>query len=373
MSDRVDMSQAEKIEFSQDASAADVAEFHNDEQREVDLQTFMQGEQHQDGGRHDLSPRGLTSANDEIRELQALEEMKAVDAMRNAQYREKDYVNPQEGGGNGQSDELSHWRKLYGDSENEKGELRRQLEQEQEYRQLLEQQMNNFANSGGQGSGLVPDFFSGQSQPQPQYQPVPQNAAPQYSPQPQQFVQAEQFDDNEYVTGSQLKSFQNQMAQAAMYLAQEQEQLRQQQVNWQRQQFEQAKASAGITPADEARLVAKNPWLRQAGSPEVYLNTLKGMIAHEKQVNAVRQPQPPQAAVPSPSQRARTFVEGQGQQPVGREQMTGGAQFAFQKEMAEINALPYGHPDKTKRMKALLQRNGVQSVSGFRDPSISTR
>jgi hypothetical protein len=143
------------------------------------------------------------------------------------------------------------------------------------------------------------------------------------------------------------------------------------------------KARSGITPQVEQQVVASNPWVNSIQDPMARANAVINLAraaqaqamlrrATPAQQASAAQPQTPnpaQAAVQRSSyvERGTNKISGSDNPQVTREQQ-------FMKEMQVIRSkFPYGDPRRGEAERALLGKYGVGQVSGYRDPSISTR
>ncbi len=372
------------IEYPEEATAADVDAFHAESpaQREADLQKVMEGERHMQGGQHDLQPRGITSSSFEQDEAALV---------RASEFQNQNYPQPQaatfvqdpiQGPQVGPVVEQD-FQKLYGNSENEKGDLRRALNEQVELNNRLISETNQMRYVQPQQPVYAPQPTQGVS-----FNPhSPVNQAPQpIAPAPN--ARLLEKDAGEFVTGEDLDQVYNtgfaprmqNMQDQIAYLAST---LQKNQID----NLNQQKAQNGITPQIEFQLIQENGWLRNIPDPGSYLNALVD-LNKQKQTAALAQRQggavqaavqvQAQAGVPQVNPaiqevaRRVTYVErggNQGMSPTG----PASRQTQFAQLWQATLALPVQGGERGKAQRALLTGAGVQEVSGFRDPAVSTR
>jgi hypothetical protein len=366
----------EKVDFPETPTGADITTFHDDGQRAEDLQEAMQGERHQDGGQHDLEQRGITSQSQDEQE-QVLTEASEFSQSQYPQPQSATFVQdqpPQPSVALPASQPAGQdFQKLYGKSENEKGELRRALKQQMEANQQLLQQVQA-------AQTMYPQ------PPQPQYAPPPQ---PQYippqgnvvmaQPQPPQRVTSKEGD--EMVVAADLdEAFRNGVEPHLANLHQQMAQM--QQVVMQQQQafVDTQKTQLGITPQIETQLIMENPWLRTIPTPQAYIQALSNLVRGKQSQALLQRTTPPTQTPqgnpqvnPAVQEAARrvTYVE----RGVPQVSDAGGitAEQRFQMEWDKTMRLPLEGGARGKAQRELMQRAGVQQVSGFRDPTVVTR
>jgi len=354
---------AQKVEFPTTLTEGVLASFHDEEQREADFKEFMMGEQHQDGGRHDLESRGMTTDNVGVMEDAHLNPYTPAAVPNEADYVQQ--IAPVQD---------TNWQQEYGRSENEKGELRKQLQAIADENFLLKQQ--------SMGAPVeLPSFFNAQS---PQAQ-VPHQAQPQ--PQVPQPVTPPMFDPNLMPRIVDKEDGEPMLAEDVDRLLREkvapviygmQNQLDQAQANTaaaNQRLFEAEKARIGLTLQEEQMLVAQNPWLRGMREPQAYLSAIGQLKTQQAVVAQPAQAAPTVALSPVQQQevRRRTFVEAS-RQAAGPMQTDSAAidpNRLFAQKWAETMQLPY--EKKAAAQRALLKARGAQTVSGYRDPSVLTQ
>lgn len=362
---KVDTGNAERIDFPENATDADVATFQNDNQMDVDLETYMQGTQHQGGGRHDLNPRGLSSQNFEQ------EYVDAMDGWHNNATSSEELYAP------APVPQGQNFQRLYGQSENEKGELRRALQAQMDANTQLLERLNsmNQPQLPVQAPINPPAFWQApqtQTAPQPQYtqyQPAPQSAPTYDLPDfirkaPDEMVLAGEVNQ---VLKEQVAPYVYGVQQAAM-AAYQQAQLAQ------RQLFESQKTQMGLTPQREQQILSTKPWLASINDPNAYLNAIRsemvpangngnGNVSYVQQV--------PQAPQTQRILRRVGYVEGQGNGGnVQENRIDPMAQ--LQAEWQATLALPLGSKERGDKQRQLLHQLEVKRVSGFRDPNVLT-
>ena len=198
------------------------------------------------------------------------------------------------------ADEAEKFRQLYGNSENEKGALRKREAELMEafnglmaQHEALQQRMTQ-PQQYGQGTPNPPQF----AQPQ------------QYVPQIDPFAG---IGDDDVIQGKQVKDLVYRHIAPEMFNLQNlTQQAMQRTADLEARLVKQAKETVGLTPVDEYRLMGKNPWLRNL-PPASRTEALAGL--RQAELNLAPQPQP-QAQLPvatEPQQRILnrlTYVEG---------------------------------------------------------------
>ncbi len=354
---------AEFVDFPQEATEGDIANFQNEGQRQADhenFQDFMNGEQYQEGGRHDLNPRGL-STDDVHRRTELLNHPQVI--MPEEQTFVQGAPQPQQ--------EPQDFQRLYGQSENEKGELRKELAARMD--ELTAIKLETAA-----GSVQLPQFFN--ALPQQAQQPQPQ-AQPQFNP--SQSPRIVQKADGEPMFAEDVEEVLRTNVAPAIFQMQQQVQFSQAQVaEANKRLFEVEKSRLNISAQEERMFVAQNPWLQNVQDPNAYLQalgSLKQRSVAEAKAQAAQQPAP---ATPTPVQtpqqqqmvRQRTFVETSNQSagPVQSDSVNTNPQRQFAQAWAESLTLPFG-PERATAQRKLMKQIGARQVSGYRDPQVLTR
>lgn len=353
-----------------DASEAAIAQFHDDGGRAADFQTFMEGTPHSEGGRHDMNPRGLTSDTGEWHNSPE------ADAAFNAA-QEPMYVPgqvPAEAPQPQQDDGL--WRRKYGQSENEKGELRAALNQQLEMNaKLMELAFN-------QPQSPAPTY-----PPQPSWQPqapsygysqVPsQVSAYQPPPLPPRFVAKA---DGEMLYAEDVEAvIRNNVAPAYFENHQRTQEALQRVAQLEARLAAEERARMGITPQLEAQALLDQPWLRNLRSnPDV--SAYHGALATYKQAVdaralASRAPQlVPTSPLPGTSAGAArriTYIESSGRQVDGGGEPHQGPS-DFQRDMDAAMREPV-HMKKAAAMRKVFEKYGINAVNDFGDRQVLTR
>lgn len=243
--------------------------------------------------------------------------------------------------------ELAKFQKLYGDSENEKGSLRKTNAE-------LTEAFN----------GLMAQFEAiqaSQRQPQPGWGPQP---APSYPPRygmpPNDPFEG--IGDDDVIQGKQVKGLIERTIAPALGAAFEQAQAAQERAAaLERQMLAQAKASAGITPIDEYRILSKNPWLRSIPEAQRYQ-----AIASLKQSEQLQTPQQtpftqPPANTTAESQtrilNRTTYIEGA--PPQVEDTSAAALEAARQRDFAKAMALPDFDGSRARALRALSDKYGL--------------
>ena len=352
----------EYIQLPETATDGSIEEFQNDALRQTDAEafsTFMRGEQTHHGGRHDLQSRGLSS--DDIPQR--------TDALLNpyqqpGQPEEELYVQqPQQ--------PQQDFRQLYGQSENEKGELRAQLSDAMNRLTSLEQEKLA-------ASLQLPNFFPGNnpSPAPPVQQAQPNNVRREFDP--SLVPRLVDKEDGEPMFAEDVDALlRNKVAPVIYDLQQRLEEANNVAVQSNQRMFEAEKARMGITPAMERTIVAQNPWLQGMRDPSSYLAALGNLKA---KVEAQPLQAPPQGvAQPTFTQpqrqavRQRTFVErgGQAAGPAQADTSSQNPNTLFAQAWAKTMQLPFGE-QRAKAQKELLRQRGMRQYTGYRDPQVLT-
>lgn len=243
----------EMFRSTRPATDVDIAEFMN-----PDTPAF------QEGSRHDDTSRGYFNAESQ--------QAPQFDA----------YVPPTDPSFNdGIRNDADHWRQQYGRSENEKGDLRRELASQ---RELLERVSNELA-----ALRAVPPA-------QPATSPAP---APQQYQVPNTFFEGRKAEDLLEV-GEVDALLRTVFAPAVLGVMAQQEQLL-------KTQIEATKRSAGITPAIEQRLVAAYSWLNSISNPAERVQSMAQLLEMSKQPQ-LQQQRPPVDPAAAAARRV-TYVE----------------------------------------------------------------
>lgn len=365
------------IDLPQDVGEDALAGFQDDASRQMDLQTAMNGTAHQGGGQHDLQARGFTSdtVGEDAEALYQYNLAQQAAQTGEGLMNEPLYVQEQGYEAPAPQDDASRWRKLYGDSENAKGELRRQLQAQLELNAQLQSHLS---------ANVRPPQFFGQAQSpspqvsfvpaQPQY-PAPQ--APQWGPPPPPDTFSNNLEDDRIVYGKDIKGIiardlapvmggLYQMAQSAEQRAQAA----------QAALFASEKARLGITPQVEQQMVFKYPWLQNINDPGAYLSTLTGLVNNERAATPAPQTNGTSNGAGNPVMqqvaRRTMFVERGNNLSRGEPSQRVQAS-SWEARWAETLRIPYGDPRRTQAQKILLQERQGPQVTGYRDVNILTR
>ena len=194
-----------------------------------------------------------------------------------------------------QESDSEKWKKLYGQSENEKGEARRRAEQLEEAFNGAMAQLEAFQANSQQRS------WNNQMPPQNFGPPVPYG-------QPQNPFDS--INDEEYMQGKQVKDLIEQHIAPPLAAAFQQSQESAQRIaQLERALLNQARATSGISKLDEFRLAAKNPWLNNLpeGQRLAAISSLKQ--AEVPQPSQVQSPQI-QAETQNRIMNKITYIEG---------------------------------------------------------------
>lgn len=378
---------SEIITSTTDATAAEVAQFQRgDQERALDFQQFMEGTPHQQGGQHDMSPRGMTTDQGHFQQ--------PPDTTRETLFNEPTYVQ-QPTQAPVAPPPAQDFQRLYGQSENEKGELRRALQAQMDANaQLLgqvqalvapptytqpypnppyqgTQYQGNQGNGNGYGYSYAPTTIS---QGQPMYVQPP--------PIPTRFTNKE---EGQMVLTEDLEAtMQNVVAPAYYNLHQDTQRALGEAAVLRQMLVDGEKERRGITPQLEAQALTTQPWLRnlqQNPNPQPYLQALM-TYAEGQRTSAllartahpqVQVPPPPPALVPGTAAAAGrriTYVEGSNTPSVAFE--PGNTQSSFDREMAEATREPH-IGKRAELMRRVMAKHGITQTNDWRDPSVVTR
>lgn len=245
-----------------------------------------------------------------------------------------------------------NWQQLYGQSENEKGELRRQLQaaQEAQAQLALQQQM-------------LQSMQLAQAQNQ-NHQPPQQ---PRYQPQGPLFPGKTRDD---VLT---LGEIEDRLAPAIQGLIYNQGQEAETRYAALETQFVNTrKAQAGITPMVEFQILAEQPWINSLNGA-ARVDAMASVLALKKAQAPVQPAQPqaqPMAQRPVATQRLLYVEPGR---PTANEPRPVDPQMAMQQEWMASMSLPMEGGKRELAQKQILLKYGAQQVSGWRDPNILSR
>lgn len=333
----------EKTEVTvQPATDASVERFHTEPQ--TDLESFKEAPRYQGGGTHDMEDRGFGSGIGVAQrgENDPDQQQTYTPAEVPSFVQENSHVAslPQE--------DPDYWKKMYGQSENEKGEIRRAVADEvaQLKAELAAMRATMPQQPGQPYPGATPGYPA-----QPQYGPQ----QPQYAQQGQQPQLPETyFPDKEEGDYVEVKDVDRLVAQA---IAPAVLQLNAQQQALYQQQMAAMKNAAGITPVVEQKLLAECPWMQQLPDGPAKVQAMQDYMKQRTQQQQPRQPAPQQAQVNPEQAAARrvTYIEsGQAAKSTESEVPLG------QRIMQE-----YAQARNAAEKKAVLMKYGMQHVNDW--------
>lgn len=246
---------------------------------------------------------------------------------------------------NGPNEELDRFKKLYGDSENEKGALRKQLAEMAEAFNGMAAQYE--ASQAAQGQQWGP--------PAPQYGMPPQQMQPVYND------PFEGLGDDDVVQGKQVRRLVEQQIGPAFGQLLQQNQAAFQKIQaLEASLVKQAKEASGLTPVDEFRLISKNPWIRnlQPAQRAQALGSLRqAELASQPQI--VQQPAP----IPAPTDSQQrilnkvTYVEGA--TPTVPDTSEAAIEAAKQRDYAKVMQAPSETGERAKMFRAYAAKYGI--------------
>lgn len=309
--------------------------------QEMSFDEFMQGVEHQDGGRHDLNPRGMSSVPQES----GVDTNHTVDLGPSVYVPEQQF-NPQTHQMPEQQVPLEQdWKRLYGQSENEKGELRREVNTLREEVAAMRSAWNPQAQY--QPAYATPTY----TYPQPQWQAQQTQTAPQV---PVTFFEGKE--DGEVVEVGEVNRLMRETVAPAVW------QLYTQQLEMQKQQIAMQKLAAGISLAVEQKLLTSRPWLANVPDGFPRIQAMQEILKQEANQQGVPTPQPPTNIPPHQAAVRRvTYVEpgtGQTSAPVMDPNER------FKQEWAKTRT--------AAEKRALLERYGIGRANDF-GPEYYTR
>jgi len=236
--------------------------------------------------------------------------------------------------------EAEKWRKLYGQSENEKGEARRR-----------EQELTEAFN------GLMGQFEQLQANTQQRSwspQMPPQNFGP-----PASYGQTQNpFDkisDDEFMQGKQVKDLIEQHIAPPLAAAYQQSQESAQRIaQLERALLNQARATSGISKLDEFRLSAKNPWLNNLPEAQrlAAISSLKQAEVPQPQV------QPPQVQAETQNRIMNKITYIEGSNPNVADQTEAAIEAAKQRDWAIAMQEPAETGARAKAIRAVANKYG---------------
>ena len=372
---------AEYVQFPQNVGDEALAGFHTPAEERIQLQQYMEGRQYANQAEQLAAAQGVTSQHtDDAAFLVEQQELQRLAAEQRAQGlgpqpTQPHLAQPPNVPQYAESGDNRNWQQLYGRSENEKGELRRQL---QELMQMNQQLMATQAQAY---STPAPQFFgppvgNGQAVPNPSWSAAPTPAS---------FPRIVPKADGEMILAEDLEgTLRDSVAPFIFGVARRAEEAEQRATQAQRQLFEMQKVNMGVTPQVEQHWLSTAPWVRNIADPSAYLSTINQLETQRRMVTQLQQqaPQPiPQAQQLTPQgqpaqrqiSRRMSFIEGGGHGGGVDIASTRSAEQVWQEEWAKTLTLPYGSNERTAAQKALLVQRGASQVTGYRDPSVSTR
>jgi hypothetical protein len=251
------------------------------------IEEFIAGESYQEGGRFDANDRGMGSGVGEP-------QIPGNYAEPEAPPQEAPFVQ-QTGGGEAPQD----FKKMYGDSENEKGEWRRTATEAMQQLEQLKAELGSMRAAYAQ-----PPQAPVYQPPQMQYA---QPQMPQAQPQPQVQFPDTYFPgkaEGDFLEPSDVDSVFQRVDAAVQNLQQQGFALYQQQLQF-------MKTQAGIDPQTEQRIASQHPWIAQMPEGPAKVQAMQKMV----QVEQAKPPARPTAPTPvkvSPEQAAArrvTYIE----------------------------------------------------------------
>ena len=264
------------------------------------------------------------------------------------------------------TDDLEHWKKLLGKSENEKGALRKQNAEMAEVVQGLMAQFQEF-----QATQQMPPAGPQWQGPQP---PMQQQFGNQpgygFNPYEDPFDNAS---DEDLLSVKQLKKFAGRVFGPAMFEIQNQVQASQARAEALEQQIRrQAKLVAGISPMEEIRLQGKYPWVKWI--PETQkLTALLGLKQAEGAMastngSALAEAEREAPLPPPPTETQRrildkvTYVEGSRSADVP-DTSEAALEAAKMRDYAKVLAAPLDTGEQAKLFRAFARKYNISGLA----------
>jgi len=234
--------------------------------------------------------------------------------------------------------EVEKWKRLYGQSENEKGEARRR-----------EQELTEAFN------GLMGQFEQLQANTQQRSwspQMPPQNFGPQV-PYGQTQNPFDKISDDEFMQGRQVKDLIEQHIAPPLAAAFQQSQESAQRIaQLERALLNQARATSGISKLDEFRLAAKNPWLNNLPEGQ-RLAAISSLKQAEVPLPQVQSPQV-QAETQNRIMNKITYIEGSN--PNVPDATEAAVEAAKQRDYALAMAMPAETGERARALRAVATK-----------------
>lgn len=338
--------ESEKIEVTQSQASWD------------ELQRFMEGDNAAQGGRFDAEPRGLFSEPTVWQPEEQRERLSEPD---------------QVPGQSQAPDDASHWKQLYGRSENEKGQWRRTAEEALAELQKVRQEIELLRSLGP-----APQPTQPASTPQPYGAYVgvtPQPTTPIPATGTERFIQGKEDDD--LVQVKDLERVLRDLVAPAVATTWQQTQLLTQQA------LQAQRRALGITPAVEARLIQAHPWLQYLPEGPAKIDAMAELVQRAREAasasagNGQAAGNAPSGPRPQPtSQQAQqvvrrvTYVESaapSSSAPAGEQSLDD----MIRADMAEAMKKPYG-VERRKAMEEVFRKYGIGHINDF-GPNVLTR
>lgn len=252
--------------------------------------------------------------------------------------------------------ELERFKKLYGDSENEKGQARKR---EAELMEAF--------------TGLMTQYESLQASPQaPQSWAVPQSPfAPQYAPQVPQFSDPfEGVPEGDFVDGKTVRTVvEKAVGQTTAYMAGQVQQALMRANQLEQQLAAQARTGAGITKLDEFRITGKNPWINKLPYGE-RLSAIQALKVAEAPAQApTNGTQAPQAPSEVQHRIINRLTHIEGGNPMVPDQTEAALEAAKQRDYAMAMSFSAETGERAKALRMFGAKYGIPLGQGGSDLS----
>lgn len=241
--------------------------------------------------------------------------------------------------------EVAKWQKLYGDSENEKGELRRQLEQALAAQQQRDEMLNQLLASQQQ---QAPSFQA----PNP-YQPQP------FMPQPQQPTFRDPFEGKTDEDLFSVRDAKRLIGEAIAPALQMQQMQMLQMVD--QQAAASKRAAAKLTPLEEFQITRNNGWIRGLPTEAARVDAILSLRESQARVQAPiqaqvqAQAQAPQATAPI-LRRLTSVEQNVAQAP---DLSADAVNAAFQRDYQLANRLPDDNGQRAAALRKVAEKYNI--------------
>ena len=266
-------------------------------------------------------------------------------------------------------EDAANFKKLYGDSENEKGDLRRRVDELTQQQERTLEMLSHAQTAPQQPFAQQPPVY-----PQPTSYPhnVTAPNAPTQTQAPMNFLTGEYAD--EALAKDVQSTLQDVFAPAFQQLEGQNAQLRSLVEQQAQAQYQATKEQAGITRFKELQLITKYPVLQTMQESPQKLAFMQSLLANEQATatpgNGTPAQAPPTAAQAVTERVVRRVTHVEPSQARTSEPVDKAAE--FRREMAEAQRKDFGTGERARAMRAVFTKYGIKSVNdlgaGFIQP-----